>query len=127
MGIRFQSIQVSSQSRAQRSLLVGDAAGLVDPFSGEGIRFAIKSGKMAAEAILSERLDQYPQHVYREIGFSHMFGIGLALLFYYLPGLCFVLGVRNPFATQAFVDLLSDRANYPIVILASLERCRYSW
>jgi hypothetical protein len=25
--------------------------------------------------------------------------------------------VRNPFATQAFVDLLSERANYPIVIL----------
>jgi geranylgeranyl reductase family protein len=102
----------------RRSLLVGDAAGLIDPFSGEGIRFAIKSGKLAAEAILSNQLEQYPQRVNREIGFSHTFGIGLALLFYYLPSLCFMFGVRNPFATQAFVDLLSDRANYPIVILS---------
>jgi geranylgeranyl reductase family protein len=103
---------------AHRSLLVGDAAGLVDPFSGEGIRFAIKSGKLAAEAILSEQLDQYTQRIYREIGFSHTFAIGLALLFYYLPRPCFVLGVQNPFATQAFVDLLSDRANYLEVILS---------
>ena len=105
------------QISTRRSLLVGDAAGLVDPFSGEGIRFAIKSGKIAAETILSGQIDQYPQHIYREIGFSHTFGIGLALLFYYLPDLCFALGVRNPFATQAFVDLLSDRSNYPVVIL----------
>ncbi len=100
-----------------RSLLVGDAAGLVDPFSGEGIRFAIKSGKMAAEAIISESIQQYPSQIHREIGFSHTFGIGLALLFYYLPWACFILGVRNPFATQAFVDMLSDRSTYPLVIL----------
>ncbi len=34
---------------AARVLLVGDAAALVDPFTGEGIYAAIKSGKMAAE------------------------------------------------------------------------------
>jgi menaquinone-9 beta-reductase len=39
-------------------LLVGDAAGLAYPQSGEGIRPAIESGLMAASAILSAR-DQY--------------------------------------------------------------------
>jgi geranylgeranyl reductase family protein len=34
---------------ADRVLLAGDAAGLVDSFSGEGIRFAVASGKLAAE------------------------------------------------------------------------------
>jgi geranylgeranyl reductase family protein len=102
---------------SKRSLLVGDAAGLVDPLSGEGIRFAVKSGRMAAESILSGRLDQYPQRVYREIGFSHSIGLGLSLLFFSLEPLCFFLGVQNPFATQAFVDLLSDRADYPEVII----------
>ncbi|KAH3732134.1 geranylgeranyl reductase family protein [Pelomyxa schiedti] len=35
-----------------RILLAGDAAGLVDPLTGEGIRLAIQSGKMAASAII---------------------------------------------------------------------------
>jgi flavin-dependent dehydrogenase len=33
---------------ANRTILVGDAAGFTDPFSGEGIQYAIKSGKYAA-------------------------------------------------------------------------------
>ena len=100
-----------------RALLVGDAAGLVDPLSGEGIRYAIKSGRLAAQAILSGQIEDYPDRVYREIGSSHRFGVGLAVFFYQLPRLCFWLGVRNPLSTRAFVDLLSDRADYPEVIL----------
>jgi flavin-dependent dehydrogenase len=33
-----------------RTLLVGEAAGLVNPFTGEGIDYALESGRMAAEA-----------------------------------------------------------------------------
>lgn len=36
---------------AGRVLLVGDAAGLVDPITGEGIAWAIKSGQFAGEAV----------------------------------------------------------------------------
>jgi flavin-dependent dehydrogenase len=36
-----------------RALLVGDAAGLVEAFTGEGIYWAIKSGQIAAHAILN--------------------------------------------------------------------------
>jgi geranylgeranyl reductase family protein len=38
----------------KRILLVGDAAGMTDPLSGEGICNAIKSGQAAAKAILAE-------------------------------------------------------------------------
>ncbi len=99
------------------TLLTGDAAGLVDPLTGEGIRFAVKSGRLAAQAILAGRPDRYPAMVRRRIGLSHTFGLGLAWLFYHFPRTSYALGVRNPFATQAFVDLLSDRASYPDVIL----------
>src|SRR5262249_53957933 len=35
-----------------RALLVGDAAGLIDPTVGEGIYYAMHSGQLAAETIL---------------------------------------------------------------------------
>ena len=40
-------------------LLVGDAAGLVDPLSGDGIYEAFVSAELAAEAILAGRTDEY--------------------------------------------------------------------
>lgn len=101
----------------RRVLLVGDAAGLVDPLTGEGIRFALKSGRLAAQALAAGKPEQYPASVFRQIGFSHLFGAGLSAVFYGLPRICFDLGVRNPYATRAFVDLLAGRAQYPQVIL----------
>ena len=48
-------------ARAARGtvLLVGDAAGLVDPLSGDGIYEAWVSARLAAEAILEGRLEDY--------------------------------------------------------------------
>ncbi len=40
------------QPAGDRWMLLGDAAGLVDPITREGIYFALRSGEMAAEAIL---------------------------------------------------------------------------
>ena len=35
-------------------LLAGDAAGFVDPMTGDGLRFAVRGGELAAEAALEE-------------------------------------------------------------------------
>jgi len=43
-----------------RACLVGDAASLVDPIMGEGIRFAIWSGHIAAELILEQLAGETP-------------------------------------------------------------------
>jgi len=99
-----------------RTLLVGDAAGLVDPLTGEGIRFALKSGRLAATALATETPQRYTGILFRQIGLNHSFGIPLSTVFYLLPPLCFALGVSNPFATQAILDMLSDKAGYPQVI-----------
>lgn len=51
-------------------LLAGDAAGLVDPITGEGIAFALKSGQLAAQAALDALAADAPDralHVYKNL------------------------------------------------------------
>ena len=52
-------------------LLVGDAAGLVDPLSGDGMYEAFVSGKAAAEAMLAGDLAAYEPRVLAELGPLH--------------------------------------------------------
>ena len=92
-----------------RTLLVGDAAGLADPLSGEGIRFAIKSGRLAAESILSGRSKDYSRALYRNIGLNHHLTMLISLSFYYFQTPYLFLGTPNPFSTQAVVEMLADR------------------
>jgi menaquinone-9 beta-reductase len=45
------------RATAARHLLVGDAAGLVSPFTGEGLTYAVRSGLLAAHAIADRLSD----------------------------------------------------------------------
>jgi geranylgeranyl reductase family protein len=51
-----------------RVLLAGDAGGFVNAFSAEGIYYAMVSGELAADAILSERPNTYEPRWRRELG-----------------------------------------------------------
>jgi flavin-dependent dehydrogenase len=53
---------------ARRVLLVGDAAGLADPLTREGIRPAMRAGTWAAECLLAGRPDDYPRRVADQLG-----------------------------------------------------------
>lgn len=48
--------------------LVGDAAGLADPLTGEGIYYAMRSGELLAEALLEGLPGIYPERVREEFG-----------------------------------------------------------
>ena len=48
-------------------LLAGDAAGLVDPFSGEGIGNALDSAKVASQVIAENALAQYPKRLWETV------------------------------------------------------------
>jgi hypothetical protein len=50
--------------------------------------------------------------VQQEIGVGLRRARWLACLFYGLPRLCFLLGVRKPQIVQTFVDTLDKRASY---------------
>ncbi len=66
---------------ANRCLLLGDAAGLIDPFSGEGVGNAIRSGRVAATHILNciqqdnfsaKQNKKYDKEIYQLMGKEFM-------------------------------------------------------
>lgn len=75
----------------KRVVLVGDAANLVDPFSGEGIYAAIKSGGLAAQHIArglnAGSLDfvGYTTQIQKEFTRDYRYARGLGTVFYRMP------------------------------------------
>ena len=58
-GHRLPMRRLDSRAARGRVLLVGDAAGLVDPLSGDGIYEAFVSARLAADAVLGTRPEDY--------------------------------------------------------------------
>ncbi len=50
-----------------RTLLVGDAGGMVEPFFGEGIHYALHTGELAARAVLEARTGADPRARYEAL------------------------------------------------------------
>jgi geranylgeranyl reductase family protein len=104
--------QPQERLSTRRCLLVGDAAGLVDPLVGEGIHYAITSARLAAEAIERGDLTGYEEAIWQEIGHS-LATAGLAAhLFYRMPALSYELGVRNPAAIRRLIDVITGKCSY---------------
>ena len=60
--------------------LAGDAAGLTDPLTGEGLYFALRSGELLAESILTG--GSYARRVWNEFGRKLMLGARICPKFY---------------------------------------------
>jgi flavin-dependent dehydrogenase len=80
-------------------LVVGDAAGLVNPFNGEGIAYAIESGEIAAELIHEALLKGHP-------GLAHMYPTILRERYgkYFHVGRRWVRLIGNPTIMRTFTD-----------------------
>jgi geranylgeranyl reductase family protein len=70
-GYRLPYRRPASTFASNTVLLVGDAAGLIDPLSGDGMYEAFVSAKLAAEAIVSGELGSYESRVLAELGPLH--------------------------------------------------------
>jgi geranylgeranyl reductase family protein len=104
--------QPQERLSTRRCLLVGDAAGLVDPLIGEGIRYAITSGRLAAEVIIRDELAGYELAIWRELGHSLATAALAANLYYRIPRLSYQVGVRNPETVRHIVNVLAERFSY---------------
>ncbi len=89
-----------------RALLAGDAAGLSDPFLGEGIGPALYSGRLAGRAILGGRAESYPLWLRRGLLREHFHGRIMARLVYGLGGGTQALARRWPGALELGFRLL---------------------
>jgi menaquinone-9 beta-reductase len=80
-------------------LLVGDAAGIVNPFNGEGIAYAMESAELAAELVSEALLKDRP-------AVAHLYPTLLAERYgrYYFLGRKFVKAIGHPSVMRAFTD-----------------------
>lgn len=104
--------QPQERLSTRRCLLVGDAAGLVDPLLGEGIRYAIHSARLAAEFIADDDLSGYEAAIWQEIGHSLATAELTANTYYRFPRQCYQLGLQNPAVLRQLTDLLAGRFSY---------------
>ena len=84
-----------------RVLLVGDAAGLVEALTGEGIYYAVRSGQLAAQAIVRNAHTDYQKDVDQILMPVLLIARHYAALYRWLPGVCYFLGLHFPTAWAA--------------------------
>lgn len=101
-----------------RAVLAGEAACLVDPFTGGGILPAVLSGALAAEAVHRalasgpEALAAYTQRIRREWGREMVWARWLTRAFYRDPRLSYRMVVRHEGALRALGQVLCGERPY---------------
>lgn len=101
-----------------RALLAGDAAGLVEAFTGEGIHWALRSGQIAAQAIV----DHQTQGAHGELDYERRIDEALmptlidarrwAHIYLWLPRACYALPVRSPRFWSAVSKIVRGERDY---------------
>lgn len=102
-----------------RVLLVGDAAGLVDPVTAEGITFAIRSGQLAAHALTSCQFDPsktsqcYQTHARTELLSELKVARIIAWILYRQPRIAsYLMKIRGSSFTERMTDVMMGATNY---------------
>jgi geranylgeranyl reductase family protein len=105
-------------------LAVGDAAGLVDPVTGEGLYYAFRSGDFASQALMNQRsahdvADSYRRMLRHDFMEDLTFGAGLAkrffiqrFLFSTVPGRMIEFMRRSPRFREIVQDLFAGTQGY---------------
>jgi geranylgeranyl reductase family protein len=100
-----------------RALLVGDAAALVDPFLGEGIYYAIRSGQLAAETVHGALtgltpLDGYDALLNAELYPAFRAARKMSLLLYTFPETGYDILTRQAHVTDRYFEVLRGERPY---------------
>ncbi len=101
-----------SPLRRGRVLVAGDAAGLLEPWTREGISFALRSGALAGTAAATDP-GRYPQDVARALGPEMAAGRDALRVFRRHPGTVHTVMRTVPGMWDLFVRLVSGRTDLP--------------
>lgn len=89
-----------------RAMLIGDAAGLVEALTGEGIYYAVRSGQICARAILANAYFDYEAQIGQELMPDLLTARQSAAFYRWLPRLCYRCALYWPGAWQILCDVL---------------------
>ncbi len=107
-----------------RWIAVGDAGGLVDPITGEGLYYAVRSGDLASQVMLTgqapeSHAERYRQLIARDFGLDLTYGSGLAkrlfcgaLCFRGVPTKMIQFMKRSPKFCEIMQDLFAGTQPY---------------
>lgn len=103
-----------------RIVLCGDSAGFVDPFYGEGIAYAIRSGQIAAEVISrivlrSNRVDtltNYESICNEEFGKNLKYSLFLTKLMHSFPSIFFKIFTKNDDVMDKYLEIPAVKKTY---------------
>ena len=123
----------NSRFAGKRVLLVGDAAGLVDPFTGDGISFACESARVAADCILESfhrgvlDLSAYNAKLKAHIGDELMWSRKLVSISVAFPKLIYRLFQRNDRVWQTFCRTLRGEDTFAQLKKDVLGPLEFAW
>jgi geranylgeranyl reductase family protein len=114
-----------SPLRRGRVIVAGDAAGLLEPWTREGISFALRSGALAGAAAAADDLDGYPDAVAETLGPEMVAGRALLAAFTRRPG-AFHAGMATPPGWRAFTRVCRGEATFAQLLRRTSVRATVS-
>ena len=118
LGHHLPTLTSKTRVSGDRVLLVGDAAGLVEPFTGEGISFACQSARIAADCLLEafsnarQAVNDYHARIMDEISPELIWARKILSLTVAFPGLFERVFTCSDAVWQTFCRVLSGDATF---------------
>lgn len=117
--------------RKGRLFLVGDAAGFVEPFTGEGIAYAIRSGQIASNTIIEafkncdfseEYLSNYEKNCNIEIGYTMVHALFFSKMLHKFPDLLLNRVMSKQQCVDKYLEIISQKIRYKDYIIWLIKK-----